>query len=272
MPPSRIGRESRIGYGRDNRARVRSRNDVVPRSALGLYAVWLLLAEAATVFLSVGWGLASHAALLLTLFGHAALTSGRSRELLTTMALLPIARLLSYTVPLGFSEPIVRSAYVTVPLLLATVLAARSLGYRRSRLGVRLRSLPLQLLVAGSALPVAWFAWRHFGPPPLVTDVAAGPLWTLAALVLFIAAGEELLFRGVLQHAAVRTLGVPLGIGYPALLYGIMHVGWQSVQHVMMATLVGAYFGVVAHRSGSLVGVVLAHALVILLFIVLSSP
>lgn len=227
-----------------------------------LYLAYVGLAEVVTGYVSATWGVGLHASLLFALVVGAArsdpLASGR--ELYTAMALLPIARVLSLTIPLGLADVPIRLALINAPLIVATVVAAVVLGYSRKAIGLRIGFLPFQLLIATSAIPIAFVGWELSQPAPIETHAELGGLlWPVTSLALFTGFSEELLFRGVIQQAAVRSLGAGFGIGYGALLYGIMHAGLHSGQQVVYAVLVGAFFGFAAYRTRSLLGVVLAH-------------
>lgn len=84
-------------------------------------------------------------------------------------------------------------------------------------------------------------------------------LLDLALLSLVAGAGEELVFRGVLQPALVRGLGLAPGLLLASLLFGLLHP--ITVTYVLLAAGLGLYLGVVAWASGNLLVVVVAHAL-----------
>lgn len=79
--------------------------------------------------------------------------------------------------------------------------------------------------------------------------------------VLSVAAGvgEEMLFRGVIQGALGRWLGVAPAIVLASLLFGLLHP--VSVAYVVVAAVLGAYLGTVWVVSGNLLTVIVAHAL-----------
>ena len=92
----------------------------------------------------------------------------------------------------------------------------------------------------------------------------------MISLILFTGISAELLFRGVLLTAAVRTLGPWRGILFSSLLFALMHIGWNSALDVLYVFFVGVGFAIAVHRSGSILGTSLAHGLAnILLFIIL---
>jgi hypothetical protein len=112
------------------------------------------------------------------------------------------------------------------------------------------------ILVATTRLAVTRFAWArrlHGELRPAARDLSVGQIFIIAGLSSL---GEELLFRGLLTP----TLGV---VG-SAVLFGLLHqmrgpsrwvwTGW--------ATAVGLSLGAIFALTGSLVGPLLAHAVV----------
>jgi membrane protease YdiL (CAAX protease family) len=111
-------------------------------------------------------------------------------------------------------------------------------------------------IIAFTRVTVKRFVWAqrlHAELRPVARDFTVGQILVVAG---FSSLGEELLFRGLL----VPTVGVALS----ALLFGLAHqikgpsrwiwAGW--------ATAVGLMLGAVFALTGSLVGPLLAHAIV----------
>ncbi len=94
-------------------------------------------------------------------------------------------------------------------------------------------------------------------------------------LILVLAAGivpvcEEILFRGYLQSGLIRLMAsAPKGIIASAFIFAAFHLDpWRFV-----ATLIlGVWLGFLAHRGGSLILPILAHAANNLLAITLTEP
>lgn len=136
------------------------------------------------------------------------------------------------------------SPWLTLPPLAALLMSAA--------LGLTLAAG----VVVTTRIAVARFSWArrlHAELRPVARDFSLGQILLLAGLSSL---GEELLFRGLLTP----LLGVPLS----AILFGLMHqmrgpsrwvwIGW--------AVGVGAGLGAIFAATGSLVGPVLAHAVV----------
>jgi membrane protease YdiL (CAAX protease family) len=84
--------------------------------------------------------------------------------------------------------------------------------------------------------------------------------WLAVILISFGAGfGEELLFRGVVQHWLTGQIGTFLGIAATSVLFGIVH--GPRLGYILISGLIGAYLGTAYALSGSLLAVALAHFL-----------
>jgi uncharacterized protein len=164
--------------------------------------------------------------------------------------------------------------------------------------GVRLlRSLAYFLPLNGTAFVLAflWFEWRpwpHARAGWFLFGLLAGTIGFLLALaavyelgvvrligqsavtphllagigeaVLIIGLrtfGEEFFFRAWLQPLLARSWGVPAGLAATSLLFGLVHVFSRGVPLVVLVnvTLAGAFFGLIALRTGGLAAPFAAH-------------
>ena len=88
-------------------------------------------------------------------------------------------------------------------------------------------------------------------------SLAEAALW----IALSISAGicEEFLFRGYLQQQFTRATGrVWVGVLLSALLFGSAH-GYEGIAGMLMITVYGALFSLLALRRGSLRAGMIAH-------------
>jgi membrane protease YdiL (CAAX protease family) len=113
------------------------------------------------------------------------------------------------------------------------------------------------LVALSTRIFVTRFAWArnlHRELRPVARDLSAGGI---AAVALLSAFGEELLFRGLLQPW--------LGFWFQAFVFGIVHAQLRGPSRwawVAWATLMGFAFGAIFALTGSLLGPILAHALI----------
>jgi membrane protease YdiL (CAAX protease family) len=112
------------------------------------------------------------------------------------------------------------------------------------------------IVVVSTRFTVGRFAWAqrlHAELRPVAQDLTVGQIFLLAGLSSL---GEEILFRGLLTPA--------LGVIVSAVLFGVLHQVRGPSRWVWMgwATAVGLVLGVIFAATGSLVGPLLAHAVV----------
>jgi uncharacterized protein len=248
----------------------------VPARLISLYSVAIVLAELILVFVGILPGALCHALLVLVLGGRFVLSSqseqsdemGRADvasldRASMVLALVPLLRVLSVALPLRVIPPIYWLAVVGVALAVAIVLAARRLGFSSADLGLRLDGWPWQVILASSGLPLGAAGYLILRPTPPV-DPANWRAAVVATLILIVCGGfaEELLFRGILRRSLEEV--VPGGsLALCSLLFGALYVGSGTPIFAVWAAAVGLFFGWCASRTQSILGVALAHALLV---------
>ena len=235
------------------------------------YLAAIAVAEILTTFAPPRVGLVAHSAVLLVGLIHAARVEGKKEQaFLVALAFAPLIRILSLSLPLADLPLLYWYPITSIPLFAAVLIAAPTLGYKWPDLGLNLRRWGLQLVIGLSGIAFGVFEYWILEPEPLVPALE----WTSLvwpALILLISTGllEEMIFRGLLQRAAIDVLGV-WGIGYVAILFAVLHTGYQSLLDVRFVAAVGLFFGWIVFRTRSLLGVTLAHGLTnIILFLVM---
>ena len=227
-----------------------------------LYVMALTAAELTTAFTDARWGLTIHITLLAALLAHASLTTDQSfQRLFLALALAPVIRILSLTMPLENVDLVYWYAIVGAPMMLAAFVVAMNLKLSREDLGLTFRALPIQGLIALSGLGFGVAEYFILRPEPLIDELS----WRSAALpavILLVGTGfnEEFVFRGVMQSASRQALG-KLSILYVAVVFAILHVGYKSVTDVAFVFAVGLLFGWLVARTRSLLGATLSHGI-----------
>jgi membrane protease YdiL (CAAX protease family) len=227
------------------------------------YIIAIAVAEILGPLVGVVYSAVSHAFLILILLGHYGLAGKSSyRRIFPVLALAPLMRILSLTLPVKEVPQIYWYALIGLPLLAGIGLTARLLDLSKARLGMRIWSWPPQVLIALSGLPLSIIGFWMLQPPPLITK----PDWQniiIDSVILMIFSGftEEILFRGLLLRVANEMFGYAGSIFYSSALFAIMYIGSQSFGYMVFIALVGLFFSWCVHRTGSIWGVVLAHGL-----------
>ena len=114
-----------------------------------VYLALIALAELVTTYAEPRVGVALHGGLMVILLLHAALASGTAyHRLLLSLALAPLIRIVSLALPLLDFPRLYWYFIISIPLFIATALTIRVLGFSREQLGLTVKKLPLQLLIA----------------------------------------------------------------------------------------------------------------------------
>lgn len=151
-------------------------------------------------------------------------------------------------------------------LLLGTALLAWWLGQPRSPVNslknAWLACIATLLLVPLLAMALGLVAWQPKWPQGLL-------LWLAVNLGVAVLA-EELLFRGLLQNALIKRLGIWPGLLLTAGLFGAAHLPFSAL-FAVVATCAGLGYGLAFHYSGRISLAIALHAAVNLLHLMLLS-
>lgn len=227
------------------------------------YLAALTLAEALTTLIEPRLGLALHGLILISLLLYASLgAQGPTRRFLLCLALAPTIRLLSLSLPLPSFPFIYWYLVVGLPLFLAAIVAARISRMSKDMLGLNFRHLPIQLLVAITGFGLGYPEYLILHPDPLAPSLS-WQLILVPALILMLFTGflEELIFRGMMQYSGLRSLG-RFGLWYVIAVFTVLHLGYRSALDMLFVFGVAVYFAWVTQRTGSILGVTLAHGLI----------
>jgi membrane protease YdiL (CAAX protease family) len=237
------------------------------------YLLVIVAAEVVTMFYHPLWGMIGHAVIMAAVIVRSARIDDRSQQrLVLSLVLVPLVRIVDLSLSLSLNPvpTMGRFAIVYTPLLVASIVVVRTLGYKWGEVGFNFKSLPVQLGIASSGLLFGWVEYFILRPEALITQLTWSEVWPLALILLaFTGFAEEFAFRGVLQRSAMGVLGWR-GIIYVSVLFAIMHIGFQSVLDVVFVFGVAMFFGWAVKKTGSLLGVTLSHGLTnIMLFLVI---
>jgi hypothetical protein len=183
------------------------------------------------------------------------------RRVLPVLALIPMLRILSLTMPLREVPQLYWYVMVGTPLLVAVALTVRLLSFSWETLGLHLRAWPLQLGIGLLGIPLGIAGYILFRPEPLITQLD-WPSVVIGGIILAFFTGllEEIIFRGMLQQVTGEIFG-RLSVLYSTALFAIMYIGTLSLSYMLFVGLVGLLFGICVYRTRSIWGVVIAHSL-----------
>lgn len=235
-----------------------------------IYLLLITSAEITTTFFLPSVGLLVHGLLFIGMLLHASFTEEEAQQrLLLALTLAPLIRLLSLSIPLTTFPFVYWYLIIGAPILLAAFVTARVMGVKRTEIGLNRGQLLFQLLIGLSGLALGYMEYLILRPESLLPIFTWGQ-FGLTALILLLFTGflEEYIFRGLMQHAALKSLGW-WGLVYISALFAVLHIGYQSSLDVLFVFVVGLFFSLVVYKTNSLLGVTLAHGLTnISLFII----
>ena len=113
-----------------------------------IYLGAIVAAEVITVFLQPLGGIITHVAILVTVIIRSARTADKlQRQLVLSLALVPLVRVISLSMPLTNIPQLWWYPIMYGPLLVAAIVVMRVLGFSREDVGLSFgaRSLPLQI-------------------------------------------------------------------------------------------------------------------------------
>jgi len=235
--------------------------------------IYLLAIAAAEVITTVTiqpvCGLVCHIVILVVVIVRSAIASEyRYRQLVLSLALVPLVRIISLAIPLANIPQIWWYPIIYAPLLAAAFMVVRILGYRAGEVGLNFRLFPVQVAVGLSGLLFGVAEYFILAPEPMIIELTWQGIW-LMALIFLVCTGfvEEFIFRGVLQRSAVGAFG-GWGIVYVSLLFATVHlihyseVGLPGILiDIAFVFTIALFFGWVVNKTGSLFGVSLSHGI-----------
>lgn len=241
-----------------------------------LVPLGFLFAEIMAIYFSSVIGLLSYSLLMQLIFIHAAVNWQRdTQRFFLVMSLIPVMRILAFSLPLAGLSEIYWYVVMSVPLFLTCLYVMRTLEIKWGQIGIRirLRRVPHALLLALSGIAVGTALYRIEPPPPgeLPTDLALLGFY-IVVWIIFVAGIEEFIFRGIILHSLRQLWGsTALSSIYIALVYTILHV----INHGAGLFLIIIFsFSLTLNLAASIqprsiIGTTLAHGLLNVMYFVI---
>jgi len=218
-------------------------------------------AELVTALVNPVGGTAFHAVLLFVLVLLSSQAEPPLHKLYLSLALVPLIRIVSLSMPSFELSQTSWFLIVSLPLFIAILVIARILLLRPSDLGFSIRGLPAQGLIALMGIGLGWVEYQILEPASLVSKADLLEVVPVSIVLLASTAFlEELAFRGVMQRCAEESLG-KWGWVYVAGVFSTLYIGYLSAAQWLFVLGVGLLFGWVVKKTGSLLGVTLAHGI-----------
>lgn len=237
------------------------------RSALLVLLTILLIVFAEILMFSgiLGAAILLHTLLLIVVsIGTVSIKDKYVAWALQALMLLPLLRLINFSMPV-FSEMVLyRYFYIYVPLFIPIFLIIRHQSFSSVQLGLSFKKfllyLPLSLVIG---LLIAELEYFIYPAVPLVPDTSFYNMMDVFLIMIFcVGLVEELVFRSILQTRLEGVFGPAIGLIATSLLFGIMSSTHGIGPGIIFASLVGLILGYMFIKTRSLPFVALTHGIV----------
>lgn len=228
-----------------------------------LYLGAITIAEIVTNFTNPFWGIVGHTFILIALIVHSSLrVNTPNHRLYLSLTLSPLTRILSLSVPLT-NLPLIYWYMIIYPtLIVATFIMMRRVNYKPAQVGLTVRKpYYYQGIIALSGIALGVLEFIILRPQAIIPELTVG--WAaiaFAVTLLGTGLGEEIIFRGVAQRASIDVLG-KWGVPYMAYIFAILHLIHHSPIDIFFVLAVGLFFGWAVNKTGSILGVTVAHGI-----------
>ncbi len=178
-----------------------------------------------------------------------------------SLALIPLYILFTSSLPWFFinQQYLLPAVYTIILALCLWHIYQKRLNF--SKLGFK-RDKWLKYLLVGIAIgiPVGTVEYFILRPAPAFPTFEVGYLLRdMVYMFGFVAIGEEILFRGLVQRDLMKALGWKWGLILASLTFAAMHLTWRSIPEVVFVFFAGLLLGYMYYKTKSLVAPIVMH-------------
>lgn len=130
-----------------------------------------------------------------------------------------------------------------------------------SHLGIRRENLGRNCLLGLAGIPLGTVEYFILRPPPPTPHF--DPLHLLQSTVymlFFVALGEEILFRAMIQRSLAAFMTPWSSVFWSAMIFAAMHTVWRSIPELFFVFAAGLMLGAAYLKTGNLIGPIAIHA------------
>ncbi len=179
------------------------------------------------------------------------------------LALVPIYILFTSSLPWFF----LNQAYL-LPCVYAAIiglcfyyiyekkLSFEELGFKKEKF------LKYALLGIVIAVPFGTIEYFILGIAPAFPTFSFGHLFRdFVYMIFFVALGEELLFRALIQRSLSHAFGTTIGLVSASFMFAVMHLTWRSTPELVFVFFGGLVLGYLYYKTGSLTAPIVVHGI-----------
>lgn len=192
------------------------------------------------------------------------------RRFILALGLVPLMRILSVAIPVPQSPLIFWYALIGFPLLVAALIVVRKNGLPQLTQNLSTSQWFIQSLFGLTGIPLGFLAGQILSHPASILPATTLGWIILGSIVLSLSSGfaEEVIFRGLVQNSIIEIFG-SFGLFIMGIFYTGMLLGALDPRYIIFFGLTGLLFSLWVKVSHSLWGVILAHSLLNIIFLLL---
>jgi len=186
------------------------------------------------------------------------------RNICQVFLLLPILRLINFSVPIFPEIPLLSFVFIYAPMIIPLTIVAIRQQFSYEQLGLNFKEiwyyLPVSILIGlilgqGESLIMQTI--------PLIPDLSFINILKLTVvMVFFVGITEELMFRSILQTRLEELFGTWNGLILSSLIFGFMNFGYGAPYEIFYAIFVGLLIGYVFQKTRNLPFIALIHGFI----------
>lgn len=186
------------------------------------------------------------------------------RKIHQAFILLPILRLVNFSMPIFFEANLYSLLFIYVPMVIpATIISVHQEIPRERKVDLLKKMwvyLPFSVL---AGLILAEAEYLIVQTSPLIPNLSLVNLLGLIVIMIFVVSlVEEFIFRGIIQTRLEEFLGPAGSILLASLLFGIMHSSYGTPYEMAYTFFAGGMLGYSFYRTRSLPLVVMIHGFI----------
>ncbi|MEM4521493.1 MAG: type II CAAX endopeptidase family protein [Candidatus Bathyarchaeia archaeon] len=133
-----------------------------------------------------------------------------------------------------------------------------------NHLGIKRENLYRNLLLGVVGVPlgaIEYFMLKSYLPPPSPSFDMLYVAQTAVYMFFFVALGEEILFRAMIQRSLAAFMTPWSSVFWSAVIFASMHTIWRSIPEIFFVFAAGLLLGAVYLKTKSLIGPIAIHAI-----------
>ena len=181
------------------------------------------------------------------------------KYILQSLILPILLRVISISMPQLFANVILQYSLVYGIMFLPIYSVIKSQSMSAEELGVNFKKMYIYIpLAIPIGIIIGIVEYNIIGSISLIENIRFSDI-AFISMVMFIFVGtvEEVIFRSILQTRFQKVFGIKYGILASGIIFGVMNVGYGTIDEMIFAGILGIVIGYLFYKSNSIHFVIL---------------